>query len=80
MAFWDKDALDHAPATITLLVCGFGFGLALSPVNTAILGATRQDSHGLVSALIVVARMVGMLVGVSALTAIGLASLLHDRR
>ena len=72
MAFWDKDALKHAPATITLLVCGFGFGLALSPVNTAILGATRPDSHGLVSALVVVARMVGMLVGVSALTAIGL--------
>ncbi|HET6293340.1 MAG TPA: MFS transporter [Kribbella sp.] len=72
MAFWERDALKHAPATIALLVCGFGFGLALSPVNTAILAATRADSHGLVSALIVVARMVGMLVGVSALTAIGL--------
>ncbi|GAA3541051.1 MFS transporter [Kribbella ginsengisoli] len=72
MALWDKDALKHAPATIALLVCGFGFGLALSPVNTAILGATRPDSHGLVSALVVVARMVGMLIGVSALTALGL--------
>ncbi len=72
MAGWDRDALQGAGATLMLLGCGFGFGLAISPVNSAILAATPDDSHGLASALVVVARMVGMLVGVSALTAIGL--------
>lgn len=72
MARWDRDALDGFAATVVLALCGFGFGLAISPVNSAILAATRTDTHGLVSALVVVARMIGMLVGISALTAIGL--------
>jgi hypothetical protein len=54
------------------VVCGFGFGLALAPVNAAVLASTDDAVHGLASALVVVARMVGMLVGISALTTIGL--------
>ncbi len=51
---------------------GSGFGLALAPVNAALLAATADAVHGITSALLVVARMVGMLVGISALTTIGL--------
>jgi MFS family permease len=73
MSRWDVDTLDHhVTSTATLVLCGFGFGLALAPVNAAILAATDPEVHGVSTAMVVVARMVGMLVGISALTTIGL--------
>lgn len=72
MTTWDMDTLTHADANVALVLCGFGFGLALPPINAAILASTDDAVHGLASAFVVVGRMVGMLVGISALTAIGL--------
>lgn len=72
MAQWGLDSLRHPVATVPLVAAGLGFGLALAPVNAALLAATDDAVHGVTSALLVVARMVGMLVGVSALTTIGL--------
>ena len=72
MSRWDLTSLDHGLSTVPLLVGGLGFGLALAPVNAAVLASTADDVHGLASAFTVVARMVGMLVGISALTTIGL--------
>lgn len=72
MARWDADALHHAAATVPLVVSGLGFGLALAPVNATLLASTPSGVHGVASSLVVVARMVGMLIGISALTTVGL--------
>lgn len=72
MSRWGIDSLEDPTSNIALVLCGFGFGLALAPVNAVVLAHTDADVHGLASAMVVVARMVGMLVGISALTTIGL--------
>ncbi|MGN6160543.1 MAG: MFS transporter [Marmoricola sp.] len=69
---WGPNSLSSVWATAPLLLAGLGFGLALAPLNSALLAATDAAVHGLASAFAVVARMIGMLVGVSALTEIGL--------
>jgi MFS family permease len=60
------------PSDPVLFVCGVGFGLAIAPVNGSMLVSVREQMHGLASALVVVARMIGMLVGISILTAVSL--------
>ena len=72
MSRWGLTTLSGWSANVSLLIGGFGFGLALAPVNAAVLASTEDDVHGLASAGVVVSRMVGMLVGISALTTIGL--------
>ncbi len=74
MGSWSATALGGGPrpSDVELVVCGFGFGLAIAPVNVAILGAVRNTLHALASALAVVARTIGMLAGLSALTAVAL--------
>jgi hypothetical protein len=72
MTTWDATSLDGVASTGVLLAAGLGFGLAIAPVNAVLLGVTGAEVHGTASALAVVARTVGMLCGLSLLTAVAL--------
>jgi MFS family permease len=77
MSAWDaaengRRVFNLPPTTITLLLLGLGFGLVIAPVAAAILDRSGSLEHGLTSSLVVLARMVGMLLGLSALAAFGI--------
>ena len=60
-------------ATVALVLGGFGlgFGLTVTPRSTAAVESAGRASFGMASAMVTVARMIGMAVGVAVLTAYG---------
>lgn len=58
--------------TISTLICGFGFGLVIAPISTTAINAVRNRQMGMAASVVTVLRMVGMILGLAALTSWGL--------
>ena len=77
MAGWDANELHRhlgplLEADPVLILTGLGFGIVIAPLATAVLDVARAERHGLAASLVVLVRTLGMLLGLSALSAYGL--------
>jgi MFS family permease len=70
MSTWNPDSPTNAFAA-SGAVFGLGFGLTVTPRSTAAVEAAGRAAFGAASATVTVARMIGMAVGMAALTAYG---------
>jgi MFS family permease len=59
--------------TISTLTAGLGFGLVIAPISTTAINAVRARQAGASSAVVTALRMVGMTLGLAALTSWALA-------
>ena len=67
---WPLD-LGEPELTLHLAITGLGFGLLIAPIMVRALGSVGDDNRGTAASLVVVSRMLGMTLGLSALSAWG---------
>ena len=71
MSRWTLAIVDPQ-MTLHLAICGFGLGLVIAPLGTAVMDSVREEQKGIASSLVVMMRMIGMIIGLSAITAWGM--------
>jgi MFS family permease len=76
MARWTPQ-VNLGEVAVVLAVFGAGFGLTVTPRSTAAVETAGRASFGMASAIVTVARMIGMAVGVAVLTAYGSTTINH---
>lgn len=67
---WDLD-VGEPELSWHLATAGLGFGLVISPIMTRVINGVSEDYRATAAAMVVVARMMGMTLGLSALSAWG---------
>ncbi len=55
-----------------LLLAGVGIGLTMAPISTAVINGVREADRGMASSLVIILRLVGMSIGMSAMTSYAL--------
>ena len=71
MSGWTPDDGDTM-LTLHLLLSGFGFGLVIAPLFVAAMDAGPDDYQATAASMVTVARMIGMALGLAALSAWGM--------
>ncbi len=77
MSGWQLDTGD-LPRTLHLALAGLGFGLVIAPITATTLAWAAAEQAGLAAALVNTARMVGMMIGLSAITSWALELFKHE--
>ncbi|GAB4311826.1 MAG: MFS transporter [Phototrophicales bacterium] len=74
MLIWQTWTIDvETPViVIEMAIVGIGIGLTFSPVSAALIDSAKDSERGVVSALVLILRLIGMTISVSSLTTFAL--------